>query len=324
MSTGRFQIVARLQSLVALAVMVIAMHFLSDRFFTTENGLNILRQISVNLCLSIGMTLVILTAGIDLSVGSVLAFSGVVMAGLLKHGIAIPRTDWLIQFNPSGAIIAAVLVGAALGWINGTVITRLGVPPFVATLGMLSMARGLTRIWTGGHEIPLDSKLATIGNGVLWNVPIPVWIVAALVVVAFVLTRMTRFGRYVYAIGGNERAALLSGLPVARVKRTVYVLCGALAGVAAVILCSRLNAGVPIAGFGYELDSIAAVVIGGTSLSGGRGSVFGTVIGCLIIGVLNYGLGLLNVEQGWQDVIKGVVIIAAVAVDRQNTRGGQS
>jgi ribose transport system permease protein len=322
MNTTRFEILARFQSLLALAAMVAALSFMTDRFLSPENGWNILRQISVNLCLSIGMTLVILTAGIDLSVGATLALAGAVAAGLLKSGLVLPAgVGYVVEFNASGAILAAVLVGAILGWVNGTVITRFGVPPFVATLGMLSVARGLTMLWTGGYPVTsLGEGFAQIGTGVLLGIPVPVWIAGALASFFFVLTRRTRFGRYVYAIGGNERAAVLSGLPVAHVKRAVYTLCGALAGIAGLIVTSRLDSAQPNAGLGYELDSIAAVVIGGTSLSGGRGSILGTVLGCLIIGVLNNGLFLLNVSPFWQQVVKGAVIIAAVAIDRQNIR----
>ena len=314
MNGRKLELVARLQSLLALAVMVAVMSFVSDSFFTADNGLNILRQISVNLCLSIGMTLVILTGGIDLSVGSVLAVSGVVAAGLLRDGFVIPRSGWMVQFNPSGVVIAAVLVGAALGWVNGTVITRLGVPPFVATLGMLSIARGLTRIWTGGHDIYLDNKLAAIGSGTLWKVPAPVWIVAALAVAATVLTRRTRFGRYAYAIGGNERAARLSGVPVGRVKVAVFAISGFLAALAGIIHAGQLNQGSPNDGAGYELDAIAAVVIGGTSLMGGRGTVAGTLAGALLLGILNNILALNNVDANVQLLIKALVIVAAAAL----------
>jgi ribose transport system permease protein len=322
MAASRMEIVARFQSLLALAVMVIALSVLSDSFFTAETGRNILRLISVNLCLSLGMTLVILTAGIDLSVGAVLALTGAVAARLLRDGVALPGTDYMLQFSPSGAILAAVLLGAALGWVNGTVITRLGVPAFVTTLGMLSIARGFTMLWTKGHTISAEDKLATLGTGAFARIPISVWIATGLTLACFVVARGTRFGRYVYAIGGNERAAVLSGLPVARVKRSVYTISGALAAVAGVMLVGRLNTAAPNAGVGYELDSIAAVVIGGTSLSGGRGSVVGTVIGCLTIGVLSTGLVLLGVSSEWQQVVKGVVIIAAVALDRRNIRAG--
>jgi ribose transport system permease protein len=311
---------ARFQSLIALAVMVVALGLASDRFLTVENGLNVLRQISINVCLSLGMTLVILSGGIDLSVGSVLALSGAVAAGLLKNGVAIPPLNVLVQFTVAGAVMAGLTVGVALGAFNGLMITRLNLPPFVATLGMLSIARGLTMLWTGGFPITgLGPSFGVMGTGQWLGVPMPVWVGAALAAVATVVTRRTRFGRYVYAVGGNERAAVLSGLGVRRIKLLVYTLGGALAAVAGLLVTSRLDSATPNAGFGYELDSIAAVVIGGTSLDGGRGSVGGTVLGCLIIGVLNNGLVLLEVSPFWQQVIKGVVILAAVAIDKVKT-----
>lgn len=316
---------ARSQSLIALLLMVIAMSLLSESFLTADNGLNILRQISVNLCLSIGMTLIILSGGIDLSVGAILALSGAVAAGVLKNGIAIPAFDVLLQFTVPGAIAAGILTGLLLGWFNGTVITRFRLPPFVATLGMFSIARGLTMLWTGGFPITgLGATFGFIGTGLVLGVPMPVWIGAGLVAVFVVLTRKTRFGRYLYAVGGNERAALLTGLRVNRVKVWVYTLGGGLAGVAGLLVTARLDSAQPNAGLGYELDSIAAVVIGGTSLSGGRGTIMGTVLGCLIIGVLNNGLFLLNVSPFWQQVIKGFVILAAVAIDKANPKAGNA
>lgn len=309
----------KFQSLIALAVMLVAMSMLSDNFLTTNNGLNILRQISVNLCLSIGMTLIILMAGIDLSVGAILALSGAVAAGLLKNGLTIDAIGVQLQFTVLGSIVAGVLVGSAAGLFNGIAITRFKLPPFVATLGMFSIARGLTMLWTGGFPVTgLGPTFGTIGTGLWFGIPVPIWITAVLVAIFVILTRRTRFGRHVYAVGGNERAALLTGLPVNRIKVAVYTLGGGLAGVAGLIVTSRLDSAQPNAGLGYELDSIAAVVIGGTSLSGGRGSVMGTVIGCLIIGVLNNGLFLLNVSPFWQQVVKGFVILAAVAVDRMS------
>jgi ribose transport system permease protein len=316
---------ARFRSLLALALMVLALTLLSDRFLTPDNGWNILRQISVNLCLSIGMTLVILSGGIDLSVGAILALAGAVAAGLLKNGLPLPGTDAMLQFTTSGAILAGIVVGGALGWCNGFAITRFSLPPFVATLGMFSIARGLTMLWTGGFPITgLGDEFGFVGTGFLAGVPMPVWIMTALTVVFVVVARRTRFGRHVYAVGGNERAARLTGLRVNRVKVAVYTLAGALAGVAGLIVTARLDSAQPNAGLGYELDSIAAVVIGGTSLSGGRGSVTGTVLGCLIIGVLNNGLFLLNVSPFWQQVIKGVVILLAVAIDKMNARNRDS
>jgi ribose transport system permease protein len=308
---------ARFQSLLALALMVVVLAVASDNFLTLDNGLNVLRQTSINLCLSIGMTMIILSGGIDLSVGSVLAFSGAVAAGLLKNGLSLPHTDYVLKFTVFGAIVGGIVVGAVLGWCNGFAITRFRLPPFVATLGMLSIARGLTRLWTGGFPITdLGSHFTFMGTGYWLGVPMPVWISAALVAAFVVVTRRTRFGRYLYAVGGNERAAKLSGVNVRRVKRIVYMLGGALAGVAGLLATARQNAADPKIGVGYELDSIAAVVIGGTSLSGGRGSILGTVLGCLIIQVLNNGLVLLGVSPDWQLVVKGCVILIAVAIDQ--------
>jgi ribose transport system permease protein len=315
------ELLTRFQSLIALALLILAMSLLSDRFLTSENGLNILRQISVNLCISIGMTLVILAGGIDLSVGAVLALSGAVAADLLKNGVVVSPLAVELQFTVFGAIVAGLLVGAAAGCFNGLAITRFRLPPFVATLGMFSIARGLTMLWTGGFPITgLGPDFGFLGTEVFLGIPMPVWISGALVGIFVVLSRKTRFGRYVYAVGGNERAAHLSGLPVARIKVAVYTLCGLLAGAAGLIVAARLDSAQPNAGLGYELDSIAAVVIGGTSLSGGRGSVIGTVLGCLIIGVLNNGLFLLDVSPFWQQVVKGFVILAAVAIDKSSSR----
>jgi ribose transport system permease protein len=309
------------QSLLALALLVLVLSLASDTFLTVDNCINVLRQISINLCISIGMTMVVLSGGIDLSVGSVLALCGAVAAGLMKYGLVIRPLDVVLQFTVGGAIVAAVTIGLLLGWFNGCVITRFGLPPFVATLGLMSIARGLTMWWTGGFPITgLGPHFGFIGTGHLFGVPMPVWISVVLVAVFVVVTRHTRFGRYLYAVGGNERAAALTGLDVTRVKVIAYGLCGGLAAVASLLLTARLDSATPIAGFSYELDSIAAVVIGGASLSGGRGSILGTVLGCLIIGVLNNGLVLLDVSPSWQQVVKGLVIIVAVAIDRMSRK----
>ena len=308
---------ARFQSLLALVVMVVALSFASEQFLTVPNLRNILLQISVNLCLSIGMTLIILTGGIDLSVGAILGLSAAMAAGLLKNGFALNFAGVQLQFTPFGAIIAGILVGLALGWFNGMAITRFKLPPFVATLGMLSIGRGLTMLWTNGFPITsLGPTFGFIGAGFLMGVPTAIWISAALVVVFYLFSIHTTLGRYIYAVGGSEKAAAFAGLNVNRIKVWVYTLAGGLAAVGGLILTARLDAADPKAGLGYELDSIAAVVIGGTSLSGGRGSILGTVLGCLIIGVLNNGLVLMEVSPFWQQVIKGGVILAAVAVDK--------
>lgn len=311
----------RFQSLLALAIMILVLALLSHRFLTLENSLNILRQVSVNLCISIGMTLVILSGGIDLSVGAVLALSAAIASGFLKNGVELPMFGARVQLTVIGAITAGVAVGAALGSVNGLAITRFKLPPFVATLGMLSIARGLTMLWTGGFPITqLGPNFGILGSGSLIGVPVPVLIMFGLTGVFVLVTKRTRFGRHLYAVGGSERAALFTGLRVNRIKISVYMLSGALSGIAGMIVTSRLDSAQPNAGLGYELDSIAAVVIGGTSLSGGRGSVGGTVLGCLIIGVLNNGLFLLNVSPFWQQVVKGLVILIAVAIDKLNER----
>jgi ribose transport system permease protein len=315
------QSLSKFQSLIALFILCLAISLLSDKFLTATNAWNVMRQISVNICISVGMTLVVLTAGIDLSVGSVLALCGAVTAGLLKNGIEIPSANLYIGFTILGAIVIGLLAGSLLGWFNGWAITKFKVPPFVATLAMLTIARGLTMLWTKGFPITgLDENFAYIGTGWFLGIPLPVWVSGVIVVIAVIITNKTKLGRYIYAIGGNENAATLSGINIKRVKIIVYSIAGTLAAVGGLLVTSRLDAAQPNAGTGYELDSIAAVVIGGTSLSGGRGSVLGTVLGAIIIGVLNNGLVLLNVSPFWQQVVKGFVILIAVIIDKANAK----
>jgi len=314
-------LIARFHSLLALLLMVLAFGILAEGFFSWDNLWTVMRQISVNTCVSVGMTLVILTGGIDLSVGSILALSGAIMAGLLKHGTELESLNLYVGYGVPAAIMIGFLVGGSLGLFNGIMVTRFRVPPFIATLAMLTIARGLTKLYTGGEAITgLGETFVSIGSGRLLGIPSQVWIAAGIIVAAMILLRKTRFGRYVYAVGGNEEAARFSGLPVKRVKRTAYIISGTLAAVGGMIVTSRLNSATPIAGEGLELDSIAAVVIGGTSLSGGRGSVLGTVLGALIIGVLNSGLVIMGVDPFWQQVIKGFVILLAVVVDKLHSR----
>lgn len=311
----------QLRPLIALFILCLLLALTSDRFFTAANGLNVLRQISVNVCIATGMTLVVLAGGIDLSVGSVLACCGALSAGLLTRGLSFPGLDLFVGFTLVGAMFAAILAGSIFGLFNGWMVTRFRVPPFVATLAMLTIARGLTMLYTEGHPISqLGTGFAQLGTGSLIGIPVSVWMAVLVVLAAHVLTKMTRTGRYLYAIGGNEEAARLSGINIASVKIKVYAIAGGLAALGGLIVTARLDSAQPNAGTGYELDAIAAVVIGGTSLSGGRGSVTGTVMGAVIIGVLNNGLVLLNVSPFWQQVVKGSVILLAVIVDRMGNQ----
>jgi len=312
---------SKFQSVIALLVLCIVLSFLTDKFFTAANGVNVLRQVAVNVCIATGMTLIVLTAGIDLSVGSVLALCGAITAGLLKNGMQFPSADLFIGFTILGAVLGAIIIGGLLGLFNGLVITKFKVPPFVATLAMLTIARGFTMLYTGGHPISnLGNNFAYIGAGSFIGIPVPVWIATIVVLLAVFITKKTKIGRYIYAIGGNETAAKLSGIRINRVKLIVYSLGAALAAVGGVIVTSRLDSAQPNAGISYELDAIAAVVIGGTSLNGGKGSVWGTVIGTVIIGVLNNGLVLLNVSPFWQQVVKGGVILLAVIIDKMGDK----
>jgi ribose transport system permease protein len=311
----------RFQSLIALFILCLVISLLSDKFFTINNGWNVMRQIAVNVCISVGMTLIVLTAGIDLSVGSVLALCGAITAGLLKYGIELPPASLFIGFTLLGAVLAGLLTGTILGLFNGWTITKFKVPPFVATLAMLTIARGLTMLWTKGHPISnLGNDFAYFGTGWLLGIPVPVWIAAIVVLLAVFITQKTKLGRYIYAIGGNENAAKLSAINIKRVKITVYAIAGGLAALGGLIITSRLDSAQPNAGASYELDAIAAVVIGGTSLSGGKGSIWGTVLGAVIIGVLNNGLVLLDVSPFWQQVVKGAVILLAVIIDKTSSK----
>ncbi|GGF73491.1 sugar ABC transporter permease [Paracoccus acridae] len=301
--------------LIALAVLCVVLSLVSDNFLTSRNIINVLRQTSINGILAIGMTFVILTRGIDLSVGSVVAMAGVVSASF--------ATTSAVGFIPGAPYVAAVplavgvLTGIALGALSGLAVARFAVPAFVATLGMLSAARGLTLIYSGGRPIPaLTDGYRWIGTGDIAGIPVPIILFGLVFALShFVLTR-TRFGRHVYAVGGNPHAAKVSGLPVRRIRFLVYVISGGLAAIAGMILTARTGSALPQAGVAYELDAIAAVVIGGTSLAGGIGRVTGTVIGALLIGVMNNGLDLLGVESYYQQVIKGGLIVAAVMLDR--------
>ncbi|MEW6202888.1 MAG: ABC transporter permease [bacterium] len=296
--------------LIGLLVICLALTILSENFLTFSNISNVVKQVSVNAILASGATLVILSGGIDLSVGSLLALAGAVAAFvLLKAGI------------PAG-IAAGLLIGITAGVFNGLIIAYGRVAPFIVTLGTMTILRSLTLVFTGGKPISnYPDSFLKIGEGELLHLPVPVLIAIGVLVLCHVLLRTTRFGRYIYAIGGNEEAARLSGINVRFQKMMVYMTAGLLASVGAIVFIARLDSAQPQAGIGFELDAIAAVVIGGTSLSGGQGGIPGTVLGALIMGVLRNGLNLLEVSAFWQQAFIGAVIIAAVLADQLRKRG---
>lgn len=295
----------RLGTLAGLVGLGALLSVLTPDFLTVSNLLNVLQQTSINAVIAIGMTFVILSGGIDLSVGSLVALSGVALAFALQAGAPIPL-----------AILAGLAAGGAAGLVNGLLITRGKLPPFIATLGMMSVARGITLFWTDGRPVSgFDAAFRTLATGKVLMIPAPVLLAALLYAAAHFLLNRTRFGLYVYAIGGNEEATRLSGVAVRLHKTMVYVLAGLMSAVASVILTARLNSAQPIAGMMYELDAIAATVIGGTSLLGGSGTIGGTLIGALVMGVLRNGLNLLGISSFLQQVVIGLVIIAAVLVD---------
>ena len=292
-------------TLIGLLGLSIVLWVLTPYFLTVSNLLNVAQQTSINAIIAVGMTFVIITAGIDLSVGSIVAFSGVVLASALQAAVPLPI-----------AILIGLVVGAFCGLVNGVLITYGRLPPFISTLGMMSVARGAALLYTGGRPISgFSSGFRYLATGEILHIPVPVIIMVLVYVIAHVVLTRTKLGRYAYAIGGNEEAAVLSGVNVKFYKAMVYGLSGMMAGLASIILTARLNSAQPIAGIMYELDAIAATVIGGTSLMGGEGRVIGTLIGALIMGVLRNGLNLLGVSSFVQQTVIGSVIIIAVLMD---------
>ncbi len=301
--------------LMALVLVCVILSFMSEFFLTQRNITNVLRQASINGILAIGMTFVILTRGIDLSVGSVAALAGVVSASM-----ATTSATAGFEGAPYGAAIAlgvGILAGMAAGWINGVLVAYFNVPAFVSTLGMLSAARGLTLLYSGGRPVPsLTPEFRFIGTGNVLGVPMPIILFALVFLLAYLVLSSARFGRHVYAAGGNPHAARVSGINVKRVRMTVYIISGALAGLAGMVLAARTGSALPQAGIAFELDAIAAVVIGGTSLSGGVGRVTGTLLGALLISVVNNGLDLMGVQSFYQQIVKGMLIVGAVMLDQ--------
>jgi ribose/xylose/arabinose/galactoside ABC-type transport system permease subunit len=292
----------------AFALLIIVMAVLSPAFLKPTNIINILRQTSINGIIAIGMTLVILTGGIDLSVGSILALSAVIATSFAhpgEHNLIVPLSIGLF-------------VGLTCGFINGFIIAWNKIAPFIVTLAMMTIARGLALVYTSGRPvIELSDIYNKIGSGYIIGIPIPVIIFILIVLAGLFLLKYTKFGRHIYATGGNEIAAKISGVNTKKVIIWVYSLTGLLSGLSGIVLSARVMSASPATGQGYELDAIAAVVIGGTKLTGGVGSIAGTIIGVLIIGVMNNGLDLLNISSYWQLFMKGVIILLAVIIDKK-------
>lgn len=298
------------KSLIGLVLLCIIITFVTPSFLTVANITNVFTQVSVNAIIAVGMTFVILTGGIDLSVGSTLAISGALGASIIKS-----------TNNIFLAIIVAAIVGIVIGLVNGILIAKGKLQAFIVTLATMTIFRGATLVFTNGTPISkLPESFLNIGNAKLGFIPVPVIITIVIAAISIYILSQTKFGRYLYALGGNEESAKLSGINTDKIKVLTYVVSGFVSAIAGVIITSRIGSASPNAGTGFELDAIAAVVIGGTSLAGGEGKISGTIIGALIIGVLNNGLNLMNVSPFYQSIVKGLVILIAVLLDKKSRK----
>jgi len=314
----------QMRAYLALILVIAVFAALSPTFMTTSNLVILAKQVAINAILGIGMTFVILSAGIDLSVGSIAGLCGMVAGWLLTEGLLLPMFGISIFFNVWIVILIALMTGAFIGAVNGFLITKLNVAPFIATLGMLYVARGCAMLISGGATFPNlggqeslgNTGFLVLGNEIFLGLPLPVWLMISLTVIGVVIARKTAFGRHVYAVGGNELSAKFTGIHVDRIKTITYIISGVCAALVGLIIASQLGASHPATGEMYELNAIAVVVLGGTSLFGGRGTITGTIIGAFVIGVLENGMVLIGMSEFWQIVVKGLVIILAVVVDQ--------
>lgn len=315
------------RTFVALIVVFAFFAYAAPNFLSVANAVLISKHVAINAFLAIGMTFVIITGGIDLSVGSVVGLTGMIAGWLVLFGID-PGLGWSIQFNTIEIVLIVCLVGVFVGWINGIVITKLKVAPFIATLGMLYVARGASLLLSDGRTFPNLNGVAeygsdsfpSIGAGSILGIPIMIWMLVGVAFLAAYIAGRTPLGRHIYATGGNERGAALSGVRVDRVKIFVYMFSGLMAALVGLIIASQLKASHPATGEFFELNAIAAAVLGGTSMSGGRGRIWGTIVGAFVIGILSDGLVMMGVSSFWQMVIKGLVIVSAVVIDQAQSR----
>ncbi|MBQ6594048.1 MAG: ribose ABC transporter permease [Clostridia bacterium] len=292
--------------LIGLFVLCVVVSLRSEKFLTQDNIMNVLRQISANMYLASSMTMILIAGGIDLSVGSIIAITGVTAGTLLGSGLPI----WL-------AIVICLLMGALYGFISGSIIVTTTLPPFIVTYAMMQILRGATYVYTGGTTVRIDDRSFTnLGTGYAFGiVPLPVIYLAVVLLIVFFVLNKSQLGRHIYAVGGNERAARFSAINIRRTRLFVYIFSGIMGALAGIVLCARNYSGNPVAGTGAEMDAIAACVLGGASMAGGYGFIGGTLIGALIIGVMNNGLNLMRIDSYWQIILKGIVILVAVYVD---------
>ena len=320
-------VVLQLRTFVALILVLVFFSVMAPNFLTAANAVIVSKHVALNAFLAIGMTFVIITGGIDLSVGSIVGLCAMVAGWLVLNGVDT-GLGYTIWFNTIEIVGITLLVGIGVGFINGVLITRLNVAPFIATLGTLYIARGAALLSSGGRTFPNLSgseefgtaSFPFIGTGNVLGLPVMVWLLVVVGLGAHYISRRTPLGRHIYAVGGNERGAALSGVKVNRVKMFVYMFSGFCAALVGIIIASQLQAAHPATGETFELNAIAAAVLGGTSMSGGRGRIFGTIIGAFVIGILSDGLIMMGVSSFWQTVIKGVVIVLAVVIDQAQSR----
>jgi erythritol transport system permease protein len=319
--------IMKLRTFIALIAVVVFFSIFAPNFLSSANFVLMSKHVALNAFLAMGMTYVIITGGIDLSVGSIVGLCGMVAGGLILHGLDLPG-GWTVYFNVVEVVLITLSIGVLIGAINGLLITRLNVAPFIATLGTLYVARGVALLLSDGATFPNlagSPDLGTTGFGWLGSarligLPVSVWLLAVVALGAAYVSKYTALGRHIFAVGGNERAARMSGVRVNRVKMAVYMFSGFCAAIVGIIISSELMASHPATGESFELNAIAAAVLGGTSMSGGRGTIGGTIIGAFVIGVLSDGLVMMGVSSFWQMVIKGLVIIFAVVIDQAQRR----
>ncbi|MDR1579073.1 MAG: ABC transporter permease [Synergistaceae bacterium] len=317
-------ILINLRIFIALIVVFTVFSIFVPNFRTPATLVILVKHVAINALLTIGMTYVILTGGIDLSVGAVAGLTGMIAGGLIYEGVKIEAFGYILYFNVWAVMAVSVVLGAVIGYVNGFLITRFSIAPFIVTLGMMYIARGAALLRSGGSTFPNltgspehhNTGFPLLGAGTFLGIPYSIWIMIVISACLIYTARKTPFGRHVYAVGGNETAARLSGVNVVRVKRRVYMISGIMSAIVGLIVSSQLVAAHPATGEAFEMDAIAASVLGGTSLAGGRGSIGGAIIGAFVIGIMNDGMVMMGVSSFWQRVIKGVVIIAAVIVDQ--------